>query len=237
MSGIYREDLAYVHDAGFRGLAQAAAAYLLERFDTAPRPITRILDIGCGSGITTRMFADAGFSVVGIEPSAAMINLARKAAPYAEFIQNSAYEIELPNCDAIVAIGEVLNYHSEPKRADELIRKFFQSARAALSSGGLLVFDVVTSGEPSLDARSRTAGEGWTILCRTTEDKAARTITREIETLRANRYTHECHLIRALDAAQIWGWLTKLGFDVEINKTYGALELLPRRIAVTAHRK
>jgi 2-polyprenyl-3-methyl-5-hydroxy-6-metoxy-1,4-benzoquinol methylase len=83
VSGIYREDLVYVHDAGFRGLAQAAAAYLLERFDTAPHPITRILDIGCGSGITTRIFADAGFSVVGIEPSAAMINLARKAAPYA----------------------------------------------------------------------------------------------------------------------------------------------------------
>lgn len=132
MSGIYREDLAYVHNAGFRGLAQAAAAYLLERFDTAPHPITRILDIGCGSGITTRIFADAGFSVVGIEPSAAMINLARKAAPYAEFIQNSAYEIELPNCDAIVAIGEVLNYHGEPKRADELIRKSF--SRLALRS-------------------------------------------------------------------------------------------------------
>lgn len=237
MSGIYGEDLAYVHDAGFGGIAQAAAEHLLQRFKAAPRPITRILDIGCGSGISTRVFARAGFSVVGIEASAAMVDLARKAVPNAEFIQSSAYDIELPNCDAIVAIGEVFNYHSEPRRADGLIRKFFHSAYSALNSGGLLIFDVVSSGEPLLDARTRAAGEDWIMLCRTIEDHKARTIIREIDTFRADRHTRERHSICVFDAANLSHWLAELGFEVEISKAYGALPLLPRRIAVAAQRK
>ncbi len=237
VSGIYGEDLAYAHNAGFGGFAQAAAEQLLKRFHTAPHPIIRILDIGCGSGISTRIFASAGFSVVGIEASAAMVDLARKAVPNAEFIQSSAYDIELPNCDAIVAIGEVFNYHSEPEQADELIRKFFRSAHSSLNSGGLLVFDVVSSGEPSLDARSRAEGEGWMVLCRTTEDNDDRTIIREIDTFRADRHTRERHSIRVFETAQLRNWLTEPGFEVEISKAYGALPLLPRRIAVAAQRK
>jgi trans-aconitate methyltransferase len=59
------------------------------------------------------MFADARFSVIGIESSAAMLELARKAVPHAQFIQGSVYEVELPSCDAVVAVGEIFNYHCE----------------------------------------------------------------------------------------------------------------------------
>jgi hypothetical protein len=70
-----------------------------------------------------------------------------------------------------------------------------------------------------------------------TEDCEGLTIIRKIDTFRANRHTRERHSIWVFDTAQIWNWLTELGFEVEINKAYGALPLLPRRIAVMAQRK
>ena len=60
---------------------------------------------------------------------------------------------------------------------------------------------------------------------------------REIDTFRDNRHTRERHSISVFDTAQIRNWLSELGFAVEISKTYGALALLPRRIAVAAHRR
>lgn len=42
MADIYREDLAYVHDAGFGALAKAAAENLVLLFRTYPHSISRI---------------------------------------------------------------------------------------------------------------------------------------------------------------------------------------------------
>jgi SAM-dependent methyltransferase len=69
------------------------------------------VDLGCGSGVTTRAFVDAGHDVLGVDASAAMLELARRAAPAATFIKASALEVPLPDrCAAVVAVGEVLNY-------------------------------------------------------------------------------------------------------------------------------
>ena len=40
------------------------------------RPGDRILDIGCGTGLLTRLLADDGHAVTGVEPSAAMLTVA-----------------------------------------------------------------------------------------------------------------------------------------------------------------
>ena len=44
----------------------------------APPPGGTILDIGCGTGISTRLFAARGFDVVGIDPNEAMLASAQK---------------------------------------------------------------------------------------------------------------------------------------------------------------
>jgi SAM-dependent methyltransferase len=238
---IYRDDLAHIHNAGFGAFAKASADYLSEFFRTPPNSIGRVVDVGCGSGISTCVFADAGFSVVGIDSSPAMIQLARDAAPRAEFIQASVYEVALPQCDAVVALGEVLNYHGEPDQAFAAIRNFVRSAHVALRVGGLFIFDVIVSGSPSLDSRTWAAGEDWAILVNTTEDAGRRLLVREIEIFRAKaecyRRTHERHVVRVLDRDEVSNVLTEFGFDVEVTEAYGATPLLPRRIAVTARRK
>jgi len=181
----YGEDLAHVHAAGFGAFAESVAAYLLTRFQSSSVPIRRIIDIGCGAGVTTRAFSDAGFSVLGVEPSEPLIERARKASPGAEFVQASAYDIALPACEAIVAVGEVLTYHDDLDRADDRVREFFRSAHAALAPGGLLAFDVIATGEPSLTGKSWVSGEDWAVLVQVTEDPSNRSLTREIETFRA----------------------------------------------------
>ncbi len=44
----------------------------------APRPGEHILDVGCGDGVLTKMIADLGCSVVGIDSSADLVASARK---------------------------------------------------------------------------------------------------------------------------------------------------------------
>jgi trans-aconitate methyltransferase len=52
----------------------------------APRPAERILDLGCGTGHLTRMIADSGATVVGLDSSPQMIESARREYPDIEFV-------------------------------------------------------------------------------------------------------------------------------------------------------
>ncbi|WP_069815829.1 class I SAM-dependent DNA methyltransferase [Streptomyces sp. TP-A0874] len=62
----------------------AAGRWLLE----ALPPDSRILDVGCGTGLpTARQLSDAGHRVVGVDLSAGMVELARDNVPKAEFHQ------------------------------------------------------------------------------------------------------------------------------------------------------
>ena len=51
MTDAYRDDLAYIHDAGFGGFARAAAPVLVETLRQAAIMNGLVIDLGCGSGI------------------------------------------------------------------------------------------------------------------------------------------------------------------------------------------
>lgn len=57
----------------------------IERFTNNLPPNPKILDIGCGSGRDALLFSNKGASVVGIDFCPAMIEIAQKQAPLAEF--------------------------------------------------------------------------------------------------------------------------------------------------------
>jgi SAM-dependent methyltransferase len=69
-----------------------------------------VIDLGCGSGILSREVADAGYDVLGIDISPAMIDLARRRVPYGDFRVGSVLTGDLPPCIAVAAVGEVINY-------------------------------------------------------------------------------------------------------------------------------
>src|ERR1022692_1770368 len=46
---------------------------------------SKILDIGCGTGLVAKFLTDRGFKVIGIDISRNMLSLARQIAPAAKF--------------------------------------------------------------------------------------------------------------------------------------------------------
>jgi SAM-dependent methyltransferase len=46
---------------------------------TGRHPPAHVVDVGCGTGIATRLFADRGFDVVGVDPSEEMLAVARES--------------------------------------------------------------------------------------------------------------------------------------------------------------
>src|ERR1700753_1688691 len=58
-------------------------------------PASRVLDLGCGSGIpTARVLTERGHSVVGVDVSEKMLELARQQVPEAEFRQTDMRTLE-----------------------------------------------------------------------------------------------------------------------------------------------
>ena len=74
----YDTDLAFVHDAGFLGLAESGAELALELL--AECPDGPVLELGCGSGATAAQLLGAGREVSGWDISAGMIEIARRRA-------------------------------------------------------------------------------------------------------------------------------------------------------------
>lgn len=242
---LYDRDLALIQAVAFADLAERAAPYLIGLLRRARVPVKRVLDVGCGAGVTTRALVEAGFETTAVEPSGALLRYARAAAPAARFVQTSAYEIEMPPCEAVLAVGEPLTYHAPGTDAQALLRAFFAKVAAALPPGGLLVFDVIEAAGPSLDARAWKSADDWAILYETKEDRGAARLTRTIETFvldgspSRDRYRRasEVHHVALFDEQELRAWLERTGFDVETSRAYGDVQLAPRRIACVATRR
>jgi SAM-dependent methyltransferase len=239
--GLYDDDLAYIQAAGFGGLAAGAAPAIVALLRRNPVPVRRVVDVGCGAGVTTRALTEAGFEAFGVEPSAALLEYARRAAPAARFVESSAYDAPLEACEAILAVGEPLTYHEPDVDAGARLRGFFGKAARALVPGGLLVFDVILAEGPPLDARGWSGGDDWVILWETTEDREACRLTRRIETFRRRGETYrrgrEVHAVKLFDAEALTAWLQDERFEVATASTYGDQALGPRRRAFFATRR
>lgn len=214
----YRDDLAWIHHAGFSEFAEAASSGVIELLLRHGIRDGLVVDAGCGSGILARELTRAGFDVLGIDASPSMIALARTTAPAARFAVASLDDFELPPCDAITAMGEVLNY------ADA--RAFLPRAARALRAGGLLVFDVAERGSyPPYDER-RVDGDDWAVIAIKESDGTR--LTRRVHTFRmiggAMRRDEEVHTLELYDRAELLALLRK-NFRVSVRRSYGGYRL------------
>ncbi|MBI2826922.1 MAG: class I SAM-dependent methyltransferase [Planctomycetia bacterium] len=148
----YRDDLAYIHDAGFGHLAVAAAGELIGQLRQQGTRDGLVVELGCGSGNLSERVAAAGFQVCGFDISPAMVALAQNRVPRGEFHCESFLTARLPRCVAVAAIGEVLNYLFDARRAATRLPRVFRRAYKALLPGGLLLFDVATPGRRASSA-------------------------------------------------------------------------------------
>src|SRR4051794_4919685 len=107
----YRADLALVHHLGFGFHADLCAPGILERLEPVRERNGVVVELGCGSGLLTRVLVDLGHRVIATDASPAMLDLARVHASGAE-----AFEVlvlpddPIPSADAIVSIGHAISY-------------------------------------------------------------------------------------------------------------------------------
>jgi 2-polyprenyl-3-methyl-5-hydroxy-6-metoxy-1,4-benzoquinol methylase len=105
-TGYETTDLAYIHDAGFGFHARAASEELLRQLRRSGHDTGVVVDLGCGTGILSRIVADAGYDVLGHDQSAEMLRIARRGTRRrARFRRASFVDVELRECVALAAVG------------------------------------------------------------------------------------------------------------------------------------
>lgn len=234
----YTEDLAYIHDAGFLGFSRQAAPHVLKRLERRCEPGAKVVEIGCGSGGLTKALTKAGYRVLGVDVSSAMIRLARRKAPKAEYRLASCYRFTPPPCDAIVGTGHCLNYMTtDRKRHVRAVTAFLTRAGAALRPGGMLLFDFQERCPNHSRVRTfHTCGPDWAVLVNAVEKRAV--ITRQITAIRfvngRCRCSLECHRQCRLSRRQIGQALHAAGFIVTFHDGYGGMHLPPGHAVVEA---
>lgn len=102
-----------------------------------PRPPGRVLDVGCGPGLTARRLVEAGYEVTGIDYNARAVAFAQLLVPGATFVEGDIRELErldiAEDYDAAVCI-EVMEHVHPPGRPSVI-----EGIRSLLSEEGKLV--------------------------------------------------------------------------------------------------
>src|SRR5262245_474467 len=221
----YERDLAYVHDVGFGGFADGAAPGVLGILHDAGIRGGLIVDLGCGSGIWARHLTSAGYDVVGVDISPAMIALARKRVPKGDFHVQSFLKFALPRCRAITALGEVLCYQFDARNDARSLHGLFQRAHDALEPGGVMVFDVAEIGLARNHHPTYREGRDWACLIRFEYDRKLDQLIRHIGTFRRvgalYRRHDEVHRVQLYQRKDIAEMLRSTGFQVRTMRRYG----------------
>ena len=230
----YDEDLAYIHDQGFTGMARDAARTVLDLLRKKGTKSGLVADLGCGSGVFAERLTRAGYEVLGIDLSEAMLKLARKRAPRARVQRGSLFRTRFragpPSCVAVCAIGEGVNYRFDRKGGSRLAA-FFGRVHRALKPGGVFVFDVAGPGRGSKPWLLHSEGTDWAILVSKEEDARRRILTRRMTIFRRvgrlYRRSEEVHRQRLYSARQITKALAGAGFRVTRLPGYGRERFAP----------
>jgi SAM-dependent methyltransferase len=242
MTDAYRDDLAYIHDAGFGRFAEAAAPILIEGLTKREIKGGLVIDLGCGSGILSRVVSESGYDVLGIDISEAMVALAQRLVPMGRFRVESLLTAELPPCVAVAAVGECLNYLFDRGNSAASLAKLLRRIHGSLVPGGLFLLDVAEPGRvPGTGVgRAYFEGDDWAVLVHSEEDRRRNMLTRRITTFRRvgdlYRRDHEVHRQRLLAGTDLAAQLRSIGFRVRILRGYGAVRFGRGHIGLLARK-
>ncbi|HVJ96809.1 MAG TPA: methyltransferase domain-containing protein [Acidimicrobiia bacterium] len=96
-----------------------------------------VLELGCGTGQVACAFAAEGFRVTGVEPSAAMLSVARTRCVGVEWVHGGAAALGTLNADFAYMSGHVAQFFV----TDEEWEDALSALRRALRPGGWLSFE------------------------------------------------------------------------------------------------
>lgn len=109
-------------------------------YSSLPGRPSRILDLGCGTGLLTARLAEEGHSVIGIDPAAAMLDIARRrlGGDKVRWIEGDIFALEPGNrFDFIFMTGHVFQVFL----TEAAVSRVLACTRRHLAVGGRLVFE------------------------------------------------------------------------------------------------
>lgn len=240
-SDYYQADLAWVHHAGYSQHVERAGAGIVRLLRDGGLSVgARVLDVGCGSGLLARKLLDAGFAVYGVDASPAMIELARDHACGAHFEVvrlptglATGVAGALPEADAVVSTGHVLNYLDTRAEIAEALGELAHAVRPA----GVLAIDLMT-GQPvekhAVDAIHAKVKDDWVIVTRFSQPEPSR-FDRTITVFRREgdswRRSDEYHRNLTFDVDDALNVLRDDGIDAQCRSAFGD-EKLPKGLVV-----
>lgn len=115
---------------------------ILRREGLRPRTV---VDLACGTGSVTKILAEKGYDVIGVDISEEMLTEAQQKVQDMEhpprFVCQSLQRLYLPRgVDMAVCALDSLDYITDPADCAEAIRRTYK----ALNPGGIFIFDVNT---------------------------------------------------------------------------------------------
>jgi SAM-dependent methyltransferase len=100
---------------------------------------SRVLDLACGSGHLTRVLAERGFLMTGVDGSSELLRLFEENAPGVEAIQADLRCFKVSEgFDAAICIYDSLNHILDIESLESIFRRVFESLR----SEGHFLFDL-----------------------------------------------------------------------------------------------
>ncbi len=190
-----------------------------------------LLDIGCGTGVLSLLFAHAGYKVSGVDLSEEMLSIAAKRFADAGY-QAPLYCMSMDELDGFKALDVVtitidsLNYVVEEQAVYTTLERIYH----ALRDGGQLFFDVHSlfkMNEIFLDGPF-TYDDGdisyvWHTAPADFEHSVTHQMTFYVRDIASELYERfdEEHLQRTFSIEQYMAWLRAIGFhDVEITADF-----------------
>lgn len=182
-----------------------------------------VLDVGCGTGRLLRGARAAGHEgrLTGLDPAAAMLVQARRAAPDVEWVLG---DLESVRWEGEFELAVMTGHAFQELLGDEEIRRLLGGVRQALAPGGRFVFETRNP--------ATRAWEGWTpervheitgpdgtgvrVWHQVVEPVAGDRVT-FTETFASDRWERDRvsrGVLRFLDAAALDAFLTEAGFEV-----------------------
>jgi SAM-dependent methyltransferase/GNAT superfamily N-acetyltransferase len=238
-SGYYGRDLALVHHSGFRAHADACAAGILRLLDPTRAAGGRVVELGCGSGILTRHLVDAGLHVIATDASDAMLDLARRYVPEADLRRLVLPDDPIPEADAIVSVGHVLNYL--PNQA--AIEGALVAVAQALRPRGVLTIDLCDlewgTARRGAPPHAQVSDE-WAIITRFSVPVPTQFVREITVFVREDdgswRRDDERHDNVLLETSRIASFLAHHGIDAAVGLSFGG-EALPAGLKVVIGRR
>jgi SAM-dependent methyltransferase len=113
--------------------------YLVKLIEEYSKHAKNILDVGCGTGKHAALLAEKGFSVIGVDLSQEMIEIAKsKQYKNCEYHFANARDFSLnKKFDVITSLFHVISYQT----TNEILEDVFLNIRKHLNQEGIFIFD------------------------------------------------------------------------------------------------